>query len=290
LSIKDIAIDVLASEPFRTLLSALERTPGGKNVLNWLSRPRGVYLNFEEAWAAARRSTHAGHDHPDYIDLHVKLSGIRASDYAVLYWLTRIRPGDMSIFDFAGSIGNLYYNYAGYLDDGIRDVQWTVFDLPKTVQEGRKLATTRASSGLGFSETLDSFSREHILVVSSAFHYLETTVKQFIEQFPETPQHIIVNRTPVIEKERTFVTVQYAGTYALPCKIRNSDELISEFDAMDYEMTDRWTAPELSIRLPFFPSRTISTYAGFYFRRKSLKLDQANFAGSNSLPTSESHS
>jgi hypothetical protein len=85
-------------------------------VLNLLSGSRRVFGFFEEGWTAARRSTYAGHDHPDYIQERLDLSkSLRPSDYAVLYWFSQIRAGDLRVFDFGGNVGNRHYSYYRYL-------------------------------------------------------------------------------------------------------------------------------------------------------------------------------
>jgi putative methyltransferase (TIGR04325 family) len=271
-SAKEIAIDALASEPCRTLLARLEMMSFGRKILNSVSRPRGIFNTFEEAWAAARGSTYAGHDHPDYIKSHLEFSkSLRPSDYAVLYWLSRVSPGELHIFDFGGNVGNLYYSYLAYLRREPRIVDWTVLDLPKTVDEGRRIAAERGVDELQFTNSVESFSKSHVLLVSGAFHYWEKSVQAFLEQFPHQPEHIILNRTPVHETEPPFITVQYKKSYAVPCVVRNAGEMLSAFTAMGYATVDRWPALELSLRMPLFPNRTVPHYSGFYFRREAAK-------------------
>jgi putative methyltransferase (TIGR04325 family) len=274
MSTKDIAVHTLASEPCRTLLRGVELLPFGRRILNRIIQPRGVFATFEEAWAVARRSTYAGHDHPDYIKTHLELSkSLRPSDYAALYWLSRISPGDLHIFDFGGNVGNLYYSYSTYLKGRSGIVDWTVFDLPKTIEEGGRIASERGVSELQFTTSLQSFSASHILLVSGAFHYWEQSVEAFVEQFPHRPDHIILNRTPVHETQPSFITVQYKKAYAVPCVVRNAVKMLAAFNAMGYTMVDQWPALELALRMPLFPDRTVPHYAGFYFRHQEAKAN-----------------
>ena len=276
---KEIAIRTLASEPCRTLLGRLELLPFGRRILNRIIQPRGVFATFEEAWAAARRSAYAGHDHPDYIKIHLELSeGLRPSDYAVLYWLSRVSPGDFHIFDYGGNVGNLYYSYSTYLKGQSRIVDWTVFDLPKTIEEGGRIASERGVSDLRFTNSLRSFSASHVLLISGAFHYWEQSVQAFVEQFPHQPEHIIMNRTPVHDTRPSFITVQYKKSYAVPCVVRNAAKMLSAFSAMGYTMVDRWPALELALRMPLFPDRTVPSYSGFYFRREEAEANVSSEA------------
>jgi putative methyltransferase (TIGR04325 family) len=271
LSAKDIAASVLASEPWRSSLLWFQAVPGGEKILNWLSNPRIVFDTFDEAWAAARQSTYAGHDHPDYIRTHLELSkSLRPSDYAVLYWFLRLGRSNLRIFDFGGNIGNLFYSYSAYLKEA-RISDWTVFDLPKTIEEGRRIAAERGVSELHFTNSLENFSEGHVLLVSAALHYWEKSVQAFIKQFPRQPEHVFVNRIPVQNDRPSFITVQYKGSYAVPCMVRNVDELVSSFAGEGYGMVDRWPALELALRMPLFPNRTVPQYSGFYFRRVSRR-------------------
>ena len=279
MSAKDITIHVLASQPCRGVLSRLELLPFGKRVLNRISQPRGVFASFDEAWAAARHSTYAGHDHPDYIKTHLELSAsLRPSDYAALFWLLQASPGELRVFDFGGNIGNLYYSYLGYLRRASRVVDWTVYDLPNTIEEGRRIASERGVRELQFTDSIEGFSGNHILLISGAFHYWEKSVQEFLEQLPHSPAHIIVNRTPVHNTQPSFITVQYRKSYAVPCIVRNMAGMIEEFAVCGYAMVDRWPATERSLRMPLFPERTVEHYSGFYFRRQEAKAEVSSRA------------
>jgi putative methyltransferase (TIGR04325 family) len=234
-----------------------------------LSYQRGVFVDFAQAWKVAKRGRHAGHDHPDAIKLHFELSkGLRASDYAVLYWLRRIGSQKLRVFDFGGNAGNLYYSYSTYLTEVAKDVTWTVFDLPMVVEEGRRIATERKAIELRFTKSVEDASGCNVLLISGAFHYWEESVQAFLEQFPKPPEHIIVNRSPIHDKEASFITVQRTESYAVPCIVRNATEMIKAFASKGYEIADRWPALELSLRMPLFPHLTVPHYSGFYFRRQ----------------------
>jgi putative methyltransferase (TIGR04325 family) len=268
LSTKEIARLVLASEPCRTLLSGIERLPLGRQALNRISQGRGVYLTFEEAWKAAKRGVHGGHDTPEAIKLHVELSkGLRSSDYAVLFWLSLLCAERYQIFDFGGNAGNLYYSYLPYLRERAKSIEWAVFDLPTIIDEGRRIAAEQRSKQLRFADSVAEVSEDHVLLVSGALHYWEKSVHAFLEQFPRRPSHILVNRTPVHDKESSFITVQRTSSYAVPCIVRSASEMIADFSSMGYTMIDRWPCLELSLKLPLYPDRSFPHYSGFYFRR-----------------------
>ncbi len=269
-------IEELGAEPFRSLLVRLAQSKAGVRLLNKLSYPRAVFSSFDEAWVAARKTAYAGHDHPDYIKLHLELSKtLRPSDYAALYWIGRTCSREVGVFDFGGHVGNLFYSYWNYLIDTFDPIKWTVFDLPKTVTAGQELARQRGACGLEFTTSLERYSRDQVLLISGAFHYWEKSIAEFVNQFPELPDHIVINRTPIRDRSPAFFTVQDNGSYAVPCIVRSLNEIVSEFSASGYSLIDRWRAPELRMRMPLFPDLNVPYYSGFYFSTKKQRIQSS---------------
>jgi putative methyltransferase (TIGR04325 family) len=262
-------VAILASEPCRTMLAWFESLPCGKRILNGLSGPYGVFATLEEGWSAARRTNPSGHEAPDEIRIHLELSeSLRASDYAVLFWLSKIRVEDLKVFDFGGNVGNLYYSYLPHLKGEFRSIFWTVFDLPVVMDRGREIAAERGATGLRFADCVEEASDCDVLLVSGAFHYWAKSVEAFLDQFRQQPKHVILNRTPIHEEQPSFFTVQRTQWCAFPCIVRNAVEILDAFSARGYTLVDRWPALELSLKLPLFPRRTVPHYSGFYFRRR----------------------
>lgn len=259
---------LLASRYSRTILSRAGKSDGGMRVLNAISGNRGVFSNFEQGWAEARRTGLPGHSDPSQIALHMELSkSLRPSDYAALFWLRANADGEnLSVFDFGGNGGNLFYSYSPYLNC-LTSIDWTVFDIPSVIGLGRKIAAERNAEGLSFASSPTQFRAGQVLLASGFFHYWEENVAEFVRQFAAPPAHIIINRTPIGET-RTFITVQRTATCAVPCIVRNRAELISDFASLGYRLVDRWAAPELRIFLPLFPEHSVPHYSGFYFRRE----------------------
>lgn len=251
----------------RAILETVAGVPVGKRFLNALSQPHGVYPTFAEGWAAARKTSLAGHEDPNEVKIHLRLAEeLRPSDYAALYWISRIQPRSLKLFDYGGSVGNLYYSYSPYLRE-MASVDWTVFEIPNVVEGGREIAAERKAVRLRFVDSVDSFRAEQILLVSGAFHYWEQDIPAFVRHFGEVPQDIIINRSPVHEKQTSFITVQGTASAAFPCKVWNAGELVSGFAASGYQLIDRWRAWELSVHRPFFPAFSVPHYSGFYFSK-----------------------
>jgi putative methyltransferase (TIGR04325 family) len=265
LTIRKAVIEVLAGEPSYTALSAIADIPFGKRFLNAISKPYGAYATFADGWVAARKTNPTGHEDPGEIDVHLRhAESLRPSDYAALYWISRIQPRSAKIFDFGGNVGNLYYSYSPCLL-GLESTEWTVFDIPTVVEKGRGIAAERKTSGLRFVDSVDAFNGSQILLVSGAFHYWEKDISAFLQQFGSSPQHVIINRSPVHESQPSFITVQRTPSCAFPCRVWNAAELISGFAKEGYRLVDRWQALELSLRLPLFPKFSVLSYSGFYF-------------------------
>jgi putative methyltransferase (TIGR04325 family) len=265
-----VAKSIVRSAPSRAILAGVEKLPVGRRTLNSLSGQRGVFASFEEASAAARRTGLAGHEHPGLVLLHLELArSLRPSDYPALFWITAIGRGEFKVFDFGGNAGNLFYSYSPYLEQ-LGTVRWTVYDLPRVVEQGQAIAEERKAGRLRFTTSPSDFSGDQVLFVSGAFHYWERTVSEFVEQFPAKPEHVIINRTPVHKTNRKFFTVQRAPKWAVPCVVRNYAELVAEFHSLGYSLMDSWDVVELGLKLPLFADRCVPHYSGFYFRRQRV--------------------
>lgn len=251
----------------RAILTSIASMPAGKRVLNAFSQPHGVYDTFAEGWSAARNTSLAGHEDPNEVKIHLRLAeSLRPSDYAALFWISQIEPRNLKLFDYGGSVGNLYYSYTPYLRD-LQSMDWTVFEIPNVVETGREIATERKAAGLRFVNSVESFRSDQILLVSGAFHYWEQDIPAFVQHFGDAPKHIIINRSPVHEVQASFITVQGTRSAAFPCKVWNSGELVKGFAACGYKLIDRWRAWELSVHRPFLPAYSVPYYSGFYFSK-----------------------
>ena len=265
--LRQIVKALLESGPSRAILSFIGKSAGGRRILNGVSGTRAVFSTFEQGWAAARRTGLPGHGDPSQVALHLELAkSLRPSDYPALFWLREAaNDGKLSVFDFGGNAGNLFYSYSPYLKS-FGALDWTVFDIPPVLEEGRRIAAERNAAGLTFASSPSELRADQVLLASGFLHYWKGTIAEFLQQFPIRPRHVIVNRTPISERQAPFVVVQQTRTVAHPCVVRNADALISEFAALRYSLVDRWAAPELRIILPLFPEHSVAHYGGFYFR------------------------
>jgi len=268
------------------VLRAVEALPGGNRlmrrvatwpitvpILNAMLGYHRVFDSLSEAVAAARPYAEGGFEHPDYAKLHMALAEVpRPSDYAALFHMRGLILDGAKIFDFGGSIGNLFYLYDRYL--GLPpDCTWLVFDLPVWVESGQNIAANRGENRLRFTRKWEDAAGAELLIASGSLHSFDTPLSQMVAGLPEKPSHILINRTPLIDGP-TKATVQDGGTHRVACVLYNRAEFVTAFEAIGYEVADSWKAWELSLKIVGKPEYSALPYSGFFFR---LKGRPANF-------------
>lgn len=262
------AIKTLLSSRLGTnLLTRAEGFEVPRAVLRRLSYPRVQFSDFDEAWHAAAHDRYAGHE-TESIDIHLGLMDkLRPSDFHVLKHLNAIASGgSMSVLDFGGNVGNIYYSYRPHLPASAQ-LNWVVVDLAAVTSVGSRIAEERHVTELKFLNSLPQ-ATDHfdVLLASGSLHYWEESIASWLNSMPQRPRHVIVNRSPVHETHPTFVTVQQTATYAVPCVVHNRVELLQAFAQQGYLLVDSWAAPELSLTFTLLPTLSVQQYSGFYFR------------------------
>jgi putative methyltransferase (TIGR04325 family) len=259
-------------------LCAVEALPGGNRlmrrvatwritapVLNAVLGYHRVFNSLSEAVAAARPYAEGGHENAEHSKLHMSLAEVpRPSDYAALFHMRGLILDGAKIFDFGGSIGNLFYLYDRYLNLP-PDCIWLVFELPAWVELGQNVATKRGENRLRFTRKWEDATGAELLIASGSLHYFDTPLSQMVFELPEKPSHILINRTALIDGP-TKATVQDGGTHRVGCVLYNRVEFVTAFEAIGYEVVDSWKAWELSLKLVGKPEYSALPYSGFFFR------------------------
>ena len=266
--IRQLLKGVTLVTPVQKTLRRIERSPLGFRALNSLSGLRRVYPSFDQAWSAAQRHRSKSHDDQGLIKGNLDLSlKTRPSDYPVLYWLNQIPQGGLTVFDFGGGAGQLFYHYSKYLRQGqLRE--WIVMDLPEVIATGIEVARQRGAQGLRFSASLSDCRGCDVFLAAGAFHYWEGTLRDLAEQTGGLPDHFIINRSPCCEKGDAFVSIQHGESWAAPFLARTPAGIEREFRELGYELVDSWRVLEKTFNIPLLPGRK-APYMGFYFRRSS---------------------
>ncbi|GAC1665909.1 MAG: hypothetical protein NVS9B4_21580 [Candidatus Acidiferrum sp.] len=265
--LKEIAKAGLASGSGQKLLEQIDCLALGHKLLNKLSNPRGVFNTFEQAATVASQTGAPGHENPGSVATHMALlEKFRPSDYPVLHWINYVCLPQMRVTDYGGNAGNLYYSYRPYLHS--EKVCWAVLDLPTIVDQGRAIAAERRAEELRFlPSTMRPFPACDFALISGAFHFWEGTPADFVNRFEEHPEHVIINRTPLLPGEAPqYSTVQFSEYSSFPCIVRNRNQVIASFRGEGYHLVDSWNCPELSLKKILFPRQSIDQYSGLYFR------------------------
>jgi putative methyltransferase (TIGR04325 family) len=271
--IRSIAKVVLKTRFAEGIFNMLEGKAATRQLLQKASGLKGVYPNFDAAWKAAKSYTQSGHDKSAAPIGKYFSTGLRPGDYPVLFWLQRLSAGGLKVFDYGGSVGNVYHSYQPYLSS-TDPIDWLVYDLPEVVDAGEEWVREKSLTGLHFTKSICPTTSDRILLISGALHYWEGDMRALMEQFSTPPDHILINRSPFHSTEPTFCIVQVVGErktggdYAVPCMVRNSSELISQFAELGYDLVDQWKTPERYIFLPLFPRKSVDSYSGFYLKRR----------------------
>ncbi|MGA7383707.1 MAG: methyltransferase, TIGR04325 family [Methylocella sp.] len=236
-------------------------------ILNAMLGYHRVFDSLSEAIAAARPYAEGGFEHPDYAKLHMSLAEVpRPSDYAALFHMRGLILDGAKIFDFGGSIGNLFYLYDRYLDLPSNCI-WLIFELPAWVKLGGNVAANRGENRIRFTRKWEDAAGAELLIASGSLHSFDTPLPQMVAGLPEKPSHILINRTPLIGGP-TKATVQDGGICRVACVLYNRTEFVTAFEAIGYEVVDSWKAWELSLKIVGKPESSAVPYSGFFFRLK----------------------
>ena len=115
------------------------------------------------------------------------------SDFPALFFLQSILPEVNTIFDFGGSVGNLFYCYSQYLDFPTH-LRWLVYDLPKNVELGEEIASHRSEHRLSFTSSLNDGDGADLLLATGAIHYFEEPLSEKLASFHKKPRYVLINR------------------------------------------------------------------------------------------------
>lgn len=234
--------------------------------LNSLAHPRRVFSSFEEAWDFSKSIRGKAHDDSAAIAYNFAVSSkTRISDYPVLFWLSEIAEEPLSIFDFGGGIGQLYYHYMTKMNS--RKVkEWLVNDLPYVVDEGEKLAAEKKAPKLKFTKLLSDCKSCNVLLASGALHFYQGSIHDLDRETGGLPEHVIINRSPFRLNAPPFVTVTPRAASCIPFISRNPKDMEQEFSKLGFALVDQWTISEKTFDPILFPDHH-SPYLGFYFRK-----------------------
>lgn len=230
----------------------------------WENLYLGVFEDFGSARDfASTHGTESGYviDQRQWLAEHADLW---PHDYPMLFWLSRIIGPDDRVFDLGGSIGASYFAFQRVFGfpEGVR---WQVCELPDVVAEGRELAARRGETALEFTADLSAVDGAAILFTAGALQFVEPTLAEILGRCERPPTHLLINRLPVGDQPRRFVTLQNTGASITPCRVENFAQLGRELAALGYREVDRWKCLQNSMHIPLHGELALKHFHGFYF-------------------------
>ena len=208
----------------------------------------GHYAIDPKKWAVKRATTFAPHDYP------------------VLFWLGKIVKAGGKLVDVGGSIGVTYYLYRERLAIP-SDLSWVVIELPEVVAIGRELVTDNDAPQLSFTDNFSAIDGAAIFFSAGALQFFDGDLTSALSGLVNRPEHLLINRLPLIAGAPTFVTLQNTGQSIAPVRVEKFSEFVESVEALGYKKIDVWKCLENSLALPFHPELNVPYFYGFYFKK-----------------------
>jgi putative methyltransferase (TIGR04325 family) len=235
---------------------------------------RGLYRDFASAAAHVPPGKQVGYNGDATATRHAHSRHfIFPSDYAVLFWLTRLIPCAKLLFDLGGDVGSRYLAFRRYLSYP-DNFTWLVNDIPAVVALGGTIAQEETAPHLQFTTDYSRLGEADILLASGVLQVLEDW-NGFLQRAASLPRHILINRTPVGDQPH-MVTLCAIGVSFNPYHIFNRRSFVAAFVDLGYRLVDEWQTPELDCRIPDHGSHSLDAFSGFYFVLDRARPAQAS--------------
>jgi len=156
------------------------------------------------------------------------------------------RGGKLTVLDFGGSLGSLYFQIRAYLGDG-RGLRWRVVEQPDFVAAGRR---EFQNEQLEFYPTVAeacAAGMPDVLLLASVLPYLPSPLATLSDLLKLGAARVIVDRTGFTREGRARLTVQrvprsiYPASY--PCWFLDRAEFLAQF-ASGHRLVDEYATPD----------------------------------------------
>ena len=227
---------------------------------------KGIYKTFEEAEKDLPKDFNKGYDNEDSANMYKnQCKTINPSDYPNLLWLSKILEEGSSVFDLGGHIGVKYYSYQNYINFP-KSYNWTVYDVPAVVEEGKNFSEKNKTKNLSFSNNIKGFDGVDTLLLSGSLQYMNFDIAKELKSVIKKPKNIIISIA--LTHLDTFYTVNNIGTSYCVYVLRNEKKFIKDIEDAGYKLVDKWRNEGKKCEIPFYPDNSIDGYRGLYFRSK----------------------
>lgn len=222
----------------------------------------GAFPSRAAALASLPPPRRRGYDQAEVAELNFDvMCALRLWDYPVLYWLSELLQPGARVLDAGGHFGTKYIAFQSHLS--LKDVAWTVYDLPATVAAARAhQAAGRVPAAVGFVDDLAAAPEVDVLLASGLLQYLDRPLAEVIAALPKPPRHVILNKVATREGP-TVVTLEKIGPARVPYQIRCRAAFEGELTAMGYALRDRWDIPPLGHVIDTHPELGRSVSRGY---------------------------
>jgi|EndMetStandDraft_4_1072995.scaffolds.fasta_scaffold16772_1 putative methyltransferase (TIGR04325 family) len=245
----------------------LRRLPVVRTILAAMTGYNKPFSSLSNAEAAISGYEGGGHCSVEYLE-NTAAHGqrLQLSDYPALFYIRPLLPDIKTVFDLGGGVGSLFYSYSKYIAIP-SDLTWTVYDLPKTLEIGDRIARERSERRLRFTDRITDGEGVDLFIGCGSLHYFEMPLPDLLTDLTRKPRYVLVNRTPLVDGP-PVATAQDGGTYRLACKLHNRLDLIHRFEAIGYELVADWRTSEASVIIPCYPDLSAPNYSGMFFQLK----------------------
>lgn len=156
-----------------------------------------------------------------------------------LLWIAQKFDGALSVIDYGGSLGNLYFRSSKVLES-LDSVNWVVIEQENFCNAGRKYFE---NNKLTFYDNIDEALKNqstNVALFSSSLQYLENPYEILLKLINSNIKYFIFDRTPFSNCESDRVVVQrvpseiYSASYPMWIFSRKKFEKFIEFSNAKY--------------------------------------------------------
>lgn len=220
---------------------------------------RGVFTTFAEAVRSAPQRLPLGYDNRAAAAMY-QGRPLFSEDYAVLFWLQRILAPGSKVFDYGGHAGSAFDVWTEHLPLP-PGVEWTIYDVPEVVEEGRRRNASRNGTIPGFTTDFAQASGCDVFLASGSLQYVEQPLSESLAGLPAKPRHLLLNQLPLHASEQ-YVTLQNIGTCYCPYAVFHEQRFHDSLKALGYELLHTWDNPAKGCYIPTHPRHTAAPYRG----------------------------